>query len=55
MLQADKTATVTEFHIQTLQLREKELDYFVKMYTSISSIAALLAGFAFNSLKTPVP
>ncbi len=55
MLLADKKATMTEFHIQTLQLREKELDFFVKFYNSISSIGAFLAGFAFSSLKTSLP
>ena len=46
---------MTEFHIQTLQVREKELDFFVKFYNSISSIGAFLAGFAFSALKTSLP
>ena len=55
MLTADKNATLTEFQIQTLQIREKELNYFVGLYNSISGIAAMLAGFGFSSLKMSVP
>lgn len=65
MLTADKNVTLTEFQIQTLQIREKELNYFVSLYNSISGkkmniftnsyyfigIAAMLAGFGFSSLK----
>jgi hypothetical protein len=36
MLSADKNVTLTEFQIQTLQIREKELNYFVNLYNSIS-------------------
>lgn len=36
MLSADKNVTLTEFQIQTLQIREKELNYFVSLYNSIS-------------------
>jgi hypothetical protein len=36
MLSADKNVTLTEFQIQTLQIREKELNYFVGLYNSIS-------------------
>ena len=50
MLTADKNATLTDFQIQTLQIREKELNYFVGLYNSISGIAAMLAGFGFSSL-----
>ena len=36
MLSADKNVTMTEFQIQSLQIREKELNYFVSLYNSIS-------------------
>ena len=36
MLSADKNVTLTEFQIKTLQIREKELNYFVSLYNSIS-------------------
>lgn len=38
MLSADKNVTLTEFQIQTLQIREKELNYFVSLYNSISGM-----------------
>ena len=66
MLSADKNVTLTEFQIKTLQIREKELNYFVSLYNSISGkhgaahinflgIAAMLAGFGFSSLKMQFP
>ena len=55
MLTADKNATLTDFQIQTLQIREKELNYFVGLYNSISGIAAMLAGFGFSSLRMSFP
>ena len=36
MLTADKNATLTEFQALTLQIREKELNYFVSLYGAIS-------------------
>ena len=64
MLSADKNVTLTEFQIKTLSIREKELNYFVGLYNSISGkhvslifkgIAAMLAGFGFSSLKLNFP
>lgn len=55
MLTADKNATLTEFQIQTLQIREKELNYFVAMYNGISGIGSMLAGFGFSSLRMSFP
>ena len=55
MLTADKNVTLTEFQIQTLRIREKELDYFVSLYNGISTIAAMLAGFGFSSLRFEFP
>ena len=55
MLTADKNATLTEFQIQTLQIREKELNYFVGVYQGVSGIAAMLAGFGFSSLRMSFP
>lgn len=39
MLSADKNVTLTEFHIKTLTIREKELNYFVGLYNSISGMS----------------
>ena len=55
MLTADKNATLTEFQIQTLQIREKELNYFVGLYNGISGIGAMLAGFGFSTLRMSFP
>ena len=38
MLSANKNVTLTEFQIKTLEIREKELNYFVSLYNSISGI-----------------
>lgn len=43
MLSADKNVTLTEFQIQTLQIREKELNYFVSLYNSISGRKIMLS------------
>ena len=51
MLLADKNQTLTDFQHQTLEIREKELNYFVSLYSSIAGIAAMMAGFGFGSLK----
>ena len=55
MLLADKNQTMTGFQHQTLEIREKELNYFVSLYNGISGIAAMMAGFAFGSLKIDFP
>mgnify|MGYP007072166538 CR=1 FL=1 len=38
-----------------MQIREKELNYFVGLYSSIASTAAMLAGFGFSSLRMSFP
>ena len=55
MLLADKNQTLTDFQHQTLEIREKELNYFVSLYNGISGIAAMMAGFGFGSLKVSFP
>ena len=55
MLLADKNQTLTDFQHQTLEIREKELNYFVSFYSSIAGIAAMMAGFGFGSLKIEFP
>ena len=55
MLVADKNATLTGFQIQTLDIRSKEINYFVRLYTCISGMAAFLAGFAFKNLTSKLP
>ena len=55
MLLADKNQTLTDFQHQTLEIREKELNYFVALYGGIASIGAMMAGFGFSSLKMDFP
>lgn len=55
MLTADKNATLTEFQIQILHIREKELNYFVGLYNGIAGIASIICGFGFSSLKMDFP
>ena len=55
MLLADKNQTLTDFQHQTLEIREKELNYFVQLYNGISGISAMMAGFGFASLKISFP
>ena len=55
MLQADKNSTMMDFQHQTLEIREKELNYFVALYNGISGIAAMMAGFGFGALKIDFP
>lgn len=55
MLTADKNATLTEFQQTTLQIRQKEMEYFVGLYNGIAGIASMLAGFGFSSLKMDFP
>ena len=46
MILADKNQTLTDFQHQTLEIREKELNYFVDLYNGISGIAAMMVGSA---------
>ena len=55
MLTADKNATLTGFQIQTLDIRSKELNYFVSLYNCVSNMAAFVAGFAFSNLTSELP
>lgn len=51
MLSADKNVTLTEFQIQTLQIREKELNYFVNLYNSISGkLKCIYLSFIFHQV-----
>lgn len=54
MLYADKNALRTQLKVQMLRIREKELLYYTNNCLSISTSAALLAGFAWYGL-TEVP
>ena len=50
MLAADKDRLVAGLKQRALELRHKELDYYVERYSNITTQASILAGFAFDSL-----
>ncbi|KAL1512188.1 hypothetical protein AB1Y20_005453 [Prymnesium parvum] len=54
MLYADKNALRTSLKVNMLRIRERELSYYTNNCLSISTSAALLAGFAWYGL-TEVP
>jgi hypothetical protein len=55
MLLANKNATLTDFQVKTMAIREKELNYFVGLYGTLSGMAAFLAGFAYRALTSHIP
>ena len=55
MIQANKATVVTEFHKQSLEVRNMELDFYLLVFERISSISALLAGFASTAIQVEVP
>ena len=50
MLAADKDRLIANAKQTALQLRHKELDYFVERYSNLATQASILAGFAFDGL-----
>ncbi|CAJ1341809.1 unnamed protein product [Effrenium voratum] len=55
MIQANKATVVTEFHKQALEVRNMELEYYLLVFDKISTISALLAGFASTAVQVEVP
>merc|ERR1719388_508256 len=55
MIQATKASVVTEFHLSSLDIRNRELDYFLMVFDKLSSISSLLAGFASSALMVGIP
>jgi len=50
MLAADKDRLIAGLKQHALELRHKELDYYVERYSNLATQASILAGFAFDSL-----
>lgn len=46
MIQANKGKVLTDFHLQSLEIRKLELQYFILVLEKLSSVAVLLAGFS---------
>jgi len=55
MLQANKANVVTDFHKSALEVRQMELDYYLMVFDKLSTISALLAGFASSALMVEIP
>eukprot|EP00931_Biecheleriopsis_adriatica_P079404 TRINITY_DN52801_c0_g1_i1.p1 TRINITY_DN52801_c0_g1~~TRINITY_DN52801_c0_g1_i1.p1 ORF type:complete len:214 (-),score=37.88 TRINITY_DN52801_c0_g1_i1:99-740(-) len=55
MIQATKATVITDFHQQTVEVRNMELEYYLMVFDKLSSMASVLAGFASSALETPVP
>ena len=52
MLEADKAAFVATLQQQSLEIRQKELSFYLERYANLSSTASIIAGFAFTGLAT---
>ena len=50
MLYADKRALETKLQVSLLSIREKELTFYTQNCMTVGTQAALLAGFAYNSI-----
>mmetsp|Transcript_71286 Transcript_71286/g.204546 ORF Transcript_71286/g.204546 Transcript_71286/m.204546 type:complete len:196 (-) Transcript_71286:129-716(-) len=55
MIQANKGSVIAEFHQQALDIRYKELKYFLGVFNRMSGISGLLAGFASSAMMLSVP
>jgi len=50
MLAADKDRLIANVKQTALQLRQKELEYYVERYSNLATQASIIAGFAFDGL-----
>lgn len=50
MLTAFKNSTITELQRTIVSIREKELDYWIGTFKTMTTESALLTGFSFGSL-----
>eukprot|EP00930_Biecheleria_cincta_P044280 TRINITY_DN30406_c0_g1_i1.p1 TRINITY_DN30406_c0_g1~~TRINITY_DN30406_c0_g1_i1.p1 ORF type:complete len:197 (+),score=40.72 TRINITY_DN30406_c0_g1_i1:102-692(+) len=55
MLQANKGNVISKFHRQSLEIRNKELKYFLGVFNRMSTISSILAGFASSAMMMSVP
>ena len=55
MIQANKGNVLTEFHKASLDIRYKELEYFVGVFRRMADISSMLAGFASSAMILSVP
>ena len=50
MLAADKDRLIASAKQTALQLRHKELDYYIERYSNLATQSSIIAGFAFDAL-----
>jgi len=55
MLQLTKNELVTSVAKSQVEIRQMEVDWYCENYSMMTGQAAMLAGFAFTQLSTPVP
>mmetsp|Transcript_30719 Transcript_30719/g.89139 ORF Transcript_30719/g.89139 Transcript_30719/m.89139 type:complete len:196 (+) Transcript_30719:174-761(+) len=55
MIQANKGSVITGFHKTSLEIRYKELRYFMGVFNRMSGVSGLLAGFAASAMMLSVP
>mmetsp|Transcript_30129 Transcript_30129/g.65111 ORF Transcript_30129/g.65111 Transcript_30129/m.65111 type:complete len:194 (-) Transcript_30129:87-668(-) len=55
MIQANKGSVIADFHQTTLDIRYKELKYYLGVFNRMSGVSGLLAGFASTGLMMEVP
>mmetsp|Transcript_149849 Transcript_149849/g.417517 ORF Transcript_149849/g.417517 Transcript_149849/m.417517 type:complete len:202 (+) Transcript_149849:192-797(+) len=55
MIQARKGTVISKFHVTSLDIRYKELEYFIGVFNRMSGIASMLAGFASSAMMLSVP
>lgn len=55
MLKAIKTGTLTELQVRTLNIREKELNYWTTTFSTMATMSALIAGFTYGGLTVNLP
>lgn len=46
MLQANKATLLTQFNLDTLDIRQQEMDYWMDIYDKLAALAGMCAGFA---------
>ena len=51
MITAIKNSTLTDLQVKTLNIREKELNYWSSTFQTMASQSALLAGFCYGGLS----
>lgn len=54
MINAIKNSTLTDLQVKTLNIREKELDYWSTTFHTMASQSALLAGFCYGGLSLEI-